>query len=966
MVNTCSIRNKTDEFLHHNIESNYDVCFVTETWLQDDNPIDKPITEALQTNSHSFINCPRSATTRGGGLGVFYKKSLKVEVLNHHIHSTFELLLCNIQYRGCSVLAMCLYRPPYSSNNRKTVPMFISEFTEVCSTILAKYGDRRLIIVGDFNIHMDEPHSPDTKSFMEILDTFGWQQLVCEATHTSGHILDLCITSDSGTLRLSTPTIDHFISDHAFVSFLINIPKPPIHKLLVNSRALSRINKDQFRRDLIKLTDQLLATSSITDVNQTALQYDKILKQLLDKHAPLKTRMITPRTCVAWFDTEAKRLKAKLRKQEKIWRKSKNPEDLQDLKTIRNSYRHHLRVSKIAHFNESIKSARGNSRQLFSITMGLMGKVKTNILPDSSDDSALATEFADFFIEKITKIRDELRHVPRYTPSEGVTSKFSCFTELSQEQTSKLIKSSKPTTCNTDPIPSSIIKENSDILASLITLVINQSLQQSTFSNQWKLATVKPLLKKSGLEPTLNNYRPVSNLSFISKLVERCAVSQLNDYLSAHNLHSGHQSAYKECFSTETALCSLMDQLLWSLENKRATVVVSLDLSAAFDTVDHGILTEVLESCFGITSDALGWIRSYLRDRKLCVTVRESQSEVKCFNFSVPQGSCLGPMLFNLYCSTITECINEEQSIGGYADDHCLIDSFDPSKSDDEVTSIGRLETSLQNISTWMASNKLKMNPTKTETTIFVSKGISNKISTSSIQVAGNPVQTSDHLKYLGVWFDQHLTMEKHIASKCSAATINIRCIAAIRRFIDLDTAKLLASSLVLTHLDYSNSVLCGLPKKSIMRLQRIQNWAAKVVLQRDKFSSSDEALIFLHWLPVKERIDFKILCIIYKCLHNSAPLYLSSRIKRKSFARATRASKDGITLEVPYVKKSTFAARAFSVYGPNLWNTLSASIQQSPSLETFKRSLKTELFIRAFKSHLKQSNNKVTKSPRF
>ena len=264
MVNTCSIRNKTDEFLHHNIESNYDVCFVTETWLQDDNPIDKPITEALQTNSHTFINCPRSATTRGGGLGVFYKKSLKVEVLNHHIHSTFELLLCNIQSRGCSVLAMCLYRPPYSSNNRKTVPMFISEFIEVCSTILAQYGDRRLIIVGDFNIHMDEPHSPDTKSFMEILDTFGWQQLVCEATHTSGHILDLCITSDSGTLRLSTPTIDHFISDHAFVSFLINIPKPPIHKLLVNSRALSRINKDQFRHDLIKLTDQLLATSSIS------------------------------------------------------------------------------------------------------------------------------------------------------------------------------------------------------------------------------------------------------------------------------------------------------------------------------------------------------------------------------------------------------------------------------------------------------------------------------------------------------------------------------------------------------------------------------------------------------------------------------------------------------------------------------------------------------------------------------
>ena len=198
--------------------------------------------------------------------------------------------------------------------------------------------------------------------------------------------------------------------------------------------------------------------------------------------------------------------------------------------------------------------------------------------------------------------------------------------------------------------------------------------------------------------------------------------------------------------------------------------------------------------------------------------------------------------------------------------------------------------------------------------------------------------------------------MEKHISSKCSAATINIRCIAAIRRFIDLDTAKLLASSLVLTHLDYSNSVLCGLPKKSIMRLQRIQNWAAKVVLQRDKFSSSAEALIILHWLPVKERIDYKILCIIFKCLNNLAPLCLSSRIKRKSFVRETRASKTGITLHVPHCKKSTFAARAFSVYGPDLWNTLPVNVQESPSLETFKRSLKTELFKRAFKLHLNQN----------
>lgn len=248
-----------------------------------------------------------------------------------------------------------------------------------------------------------------------------------------------------------------------------------------------------------------------------------------------------------------------------------------------------------------------------------------------------------------------------------------------------------------------------------------------------------------------------------------------------------------------------------------------------------------------------------------------------------------------------------------------------------------------------MAANMLKMNPTKTEVAIFASKTTLNKICTSSIEVAGEKVSTSEHLKYLGVWFDNHLSMEKHITTKCNAAILNIRCISSIRRFINMDTAKLLASSLVLTHLDYSNSILCGLPKKSIMRLQRIQNWAAKVVLHRDKYSSSTEALIILHWLPIKERIDFKILSLVYKCIYNLAPPYLSSLLKIKKFARCTRASFAGITLEVPIVKKSTFAARSFSVYGPTIWNALPLDVQESISFEVFKRRLKTVLFRRAF-----------------
>ena len=191
--------------------------------------------------------------------------------------------------------------------------------------------------------------------------------------------------------------------------------------------------------------------------------------------------------------------------------------------------------------------------------------------------------------------------------------------------------------------------------------------------------------------------------------------------------------------------------------------------------------------------------------------------------------------------------------------------------------------------------------------------------------------------------------MLDHIKLKCQTAAYNIRRIASVRRFIDTSTAKMLASSLVLVHLDYSNSILAGLPKTSIHLLQRIQNWAAKVVLGRHRSDSSVEALKDLHWLPIEQRIDFKILCLVYKATNGLAPA-LSHLFKNKSFNRETRASQTGIKdLIIPRHKKSTFAARSISVYGPTIWNNLPLNIKSSVNFASFKSSLKTHLFRHAF-----------------
>jgi len=151
------------------------------------------------------------------------------------------------------------------------------------------------------------------------------------------------------------------------------------------------------------------------------------------------------------------------------------------------------------------------------------------------------------------------------------------------------------------------------------------------------------------------------------------------------------------------------------LEKGRVSVLVALDLSAAFDTVDHKVLMSVLERKYGVGGGALQWISSYLHNRQMSVHVGESSSVVKTFNYSVPQGSCLGPILFNVYSSTITDCIDSSQNLGGYADDHYIRDSFVLSTPNSESHCISRMENSIDKIMQWMSANSLKANTEKTE-----------------------------------------------------------------------------------------------------------------------------------------------------------------------------------------------------------------------------------------------------------
>ena len=331
--------------------------------------------------------------------------------------------------------------------------------------------------------------------------------------------------------------------------------------------------------------------------------------------------------------------------------------------------------------------------------------------------------------------------------------------------------------CELDPLPISIFKkatENGKFLH-IITKIVNLSLNKGQFANTWKTAIIRPLLKKLGPEIIHSNYRLISNLSFISKLTEKCFLNQFLEHCEHQKLLPDYQLAYRKNYSTKTAIIKLGDDLLWAMEQQLVSFFIAIDLSAAFDTVDHNVLLNVLESKFGVGGTALELCDTYLHPRRCKVNINKSYSTPRELPFSVPQGSCAGPVLYSVYALTIQHTIiNDQISLYGSADNHGLRMTCKPD-AESEISTVKDLQDCLGSVKDWMDENWLKMNSSKTEIIIFGSRQQLSKVTMNSMLINGDKIDIGDCIKYLGVWTDQHLTFKHHIKTKCKTAMWNLQ-----------------------------------------------------------------------------------------------------------------------------------------------------------------------------------------------
>ena len=510
------------------------------------------------------------------------------------------------------------------------------------------------------------------------------------------------------------------------------------------------------------------------------------------------------------------------------------------------------------------------------------------------------------------------------------------FAFVSAESLKKIMLSKPIKSSPEDPLPGMLFKECVDQLLPALTQLVNLSLSTGSMEGL-KDSVVTPLLKKVGSNPdVLKNYRPVCNTFYLSKTIERTVLVQANTHMDLIKAHTTNQSGYKPKHSCETLLLRVTNDIFTNMDQSKCTIVVLLDLSAAFDTVDHDQLLSILWFELGFRGTVFKWFKDFLGERKQAVCIGGMKSNFRENKYGVPQGSVIGPFLFNVYVRGLMKLMEAEGAIAhGYADDHQFLFSFQI----DFQTSVvrGTIPGFLNLIGKWMNKHFLKLNPSKTQVIVFhPDSKLCNFVFSQLILSDRSHVQFSNQVYNLGVTLDSHMSFTPHISSIISQGYSLIRNIAGIRKYISKEHLKTLVNSIIVAKFDNCNSLFLGISAYDAGRLRKFQNSCARLIYGLKKRDHVSGILNELHWLPCEARIYFKNLCYVFKCLHNLAPPYLSGLLVIKEH--------QDLTLCIPRTL-TRYGDRSFSCAGPRLWNSLPVDVRLANSLESFKSKLKHYFF---------------------
>ena len=916
-----------------------DLATITETWLTAERDF---VTAAIKDYGYELLNMYRS-DRRGGGVAIVYKKSLDIKPTKKLLSvDTFEYCCCTIRLPNHpDIKVICVYRPgsPHSG---------VLDFCNELELVIDKhYGSNEICIVtGDFNVHYELNTSSRNYLWASAV-SHGLNQLVPNVpTHVDGHTLDLLFANNHQIDIKVCDIVSPFTPpDHYPIKFEITIPNTRVSynsittPSIIKFRKLKDIDIGEFETDLVGRLENFTAENETNDFEFEYNNFTSILNETLDKFAPVKSKSIRSQR-PPWMDNTFNKERTVRRKLERKYLRTRSVEDKKRLEEQRLLCVNLSKLKRSEYYKDLLRNAQGDQRKLFNIvSKALDSNSGTDVLPQHSSESELAESFNNFYTEKVNKIRNSL---PDTELDSSVFTEFQGtilddFQPITVNELRDIIKESKIKTCPNDPLPSGILSNVIECLLPYICHLINKSFETGSL-NGIKESVIRPLLKKAGLDiDSLNSYRPVHNLVFISKLMEKVVNKQFNEHLSRNNLDLKYQHGYKKYHSTETLILRVVDDILIGFENNTATVMIMLDLSAAFDTVDIDKLLNILKREIGVRGKALSWFSNFLKNRKQTVMVNGTVSDPLLVLFGVPQGSVLGPILFNIYTRSLSRLISKCGYItGGYADDNHAMKSFPlPMQFNVISTDIPQLVTTISN---WMNKFALKINPDKTEIIVFYPPNLHNQRVINGVILAdGSCIRFSKSAKNLGVYLDPTLSSCTHIGNVSSHCYLLLRNIGRIRNLLSQQQLETLVHAVISSRIDYCNSIFYGLNKDVLHMLQKVQNAAIRLIFGLKKRTSLSNYYEKLHWLKVEQRVFYKIILIAYKCVNNKAPTELIDKIVRY---------KDLDTLTLSCVQfKSKAGRRCFSYIAPRLWNEIPLQVKTITDIEKFKKQLKGYIY---------------------
>ena len=937
--NCLSVRNKVPTVLKHLKDNDIDICMLQETWL---NKGDSSVMQEIKDHGYNIISQRRLRGDVGGGVAILFKPHIVVRKCKPVRYESFEYICCTVHTRDKTFRIVNIYRLQYSRKHPVTKKMFLNDFSELMEQIISLPGS--LIVTGDFNYHVENVnHDKDVQDFVQMVDSFNLHQHVVGPTHRSGGTLDLVMTSVTDhNINSVKSNDDRLGSDHHPISFNVScMPRQNDNFITLKCRQYRKLDVDKFKYDL----GNGLASFGNLDPEQAANLYSNVTTSVLEKYCPLMTLRVRKRPSSHWYTDELQNIKRLKRKCERA--KKKNPGEYKD---ITKRYNKAMAIARLEYYGRKIQESKSDKKSMYKVLNHVLGCQEDSVFPTNKDTKSVTNDLADYFSNKIQTIRNDISAKTSIIAKEDPVIvnddvvPLTEFSTLTCEDIKSLILDMNSKSCQLDPMPTWLVKECIDVLSPILTHIVNTSLRNHIFPSSLKHATITPIIKDSDEDSEqYSNYRPISNTSFVAKLLEKSALQQINLHIEAQQLHAEVQSGYRKYHSCETATLKVVNDMKRDVAQGKVNALLLLDLSAAFDTVDHEILLQRVAKSYGLTSNTAKWLKSYLEHRTFSVHIGGEDSKIMNMLFGVPQGSLLGPVLFNLYTKDLVLIARKYNlSIHIYADDTQLYIGFE---NDDNTTNIkNNIDSCLSDINEWMLRNFLKLNPTKTKVIFIGSKRQLNQF--GGMSISDIPLENYEHdvVKSLGVYIDSTLSMTHDINKKCSTCYYHLRNIGRIKRSLSQEQRILLVHALVFSSLDYCNSLFANVPGYSVKKLQRVINAAARMIYDVKKRDHITPYVKRAHFLPAKYRIRFKLCLLVYKGINGLAPSYLVDILVLRD--SNLRGSRDFGLLQIPPKREKTIHYQMCVC-----WNSLPQTIRFSKNIDIFKTSLKTYFFDQAYAS---------------